>query len=126
MSRSIRFRLDLERTLTLNQGIDFGPDFGQRLGVEAAAAMADVNQVVALVHAQHQRAQFLAGTPRLREAADNCFLLLPRFDLEPIPAARAFAIADGRVLRDDPCHALANSGLEKRYAELFNMVARAD
>ena len=52
VDRGIRFRLDLERTVLLNQAIKTRPHFGESLLVEPGPHMADVDQITIVVDAQ--------------------------------------------------------------------------
>ena len=86
--------------------------------------MADVNEVLALVDAEHERAEVLTAAARLGEPADHRLLPAVRLDLEPCMAAGAFAVNALGVLGDDPFEALFLGGFEECDAFFLDVLAQ--
>ena len=91
-----------------------------RVGIEAGADLAGIDEPVGTVHAEQQRAEAALLVAR-RPADDHEFLPLGALDLQPGPGAPA---AIGRVgpLRDDAFIALAAHRLEQLLAAADDML----
>src|SRR6266498_1553313 len=87
------------------------------LTVEARADVARICELVALVVAEHERAEARRPPARsLGEAGDDEFLLAVCLDLQPVASALALDVPRLEPLRDDPLELLLLRGLQKRLA----------
>src|SRR2546430_1881690 len=64
--------------------------------------MSDVDEVLALVHAEQERAEVRARLAWLGPSADDEFLLVDDLDFAPVGRALARFVQRLRVLRDQP------------------------
>src|SRR4029077_12197014 len=106
-----------------DERLQLAVDVPERLLVEASAHLAGVDQFIALVQAEHQRAEVVALP--VREAADDEFLFGGGLDLQPAMAAAAFVPAIA-ALRQDPFEPVLASGFEHGIAIGEEMVGVAD
>src|SRR5207237_9464284 len=85
--------------------------------LEARAAVADVHELAALPHAEHERAEAAgpASLP-LRVAADDELLPAVGLDLQPVTRALALQIARAGLLAHAPLELLRARRLEQRPA----------
>src|SRR5213082_2303150 len=100
----------LERAKLVEQLVDL-------LAREAGAHVARVDELVAAVEAEHQRAEARrAATGSLREARDHELLAPVGLDLQPVAIALADGVARVEALGDDPFELLLLRSGEKRLA----------
>src|SRR5207249_6022859 len=88
----VRLGLPLERAGAPDQRLQSGSQVGEAARVEAAAGVADVDEVLPLEDAEHERAKVLAAAARLGEPADHRLLSPMGLDLEPGVTAGPFAV----------------------------------
>src|SRR4051794_27368778 len=74
VDRGVGLRLRREWTAAPRGRMEFRPKSRRPLGVQAAAGMADVHQVVSVVHAKQHRAEPFTAATRLGKSADDRFL----------------------------------------------------
>ena len=83
---------------------------------EARPDLAGKPEVLALVHADHERAELLRAPLSRRPPADDQLLLRSSLDLEPGRRAAAGLVPAAPVLGDDALEALGPGGLEECHA----------
>jgi len=107
---SERRRVTLERSQLLQEALDL-------VTAEAGADVADVLELAAFVHREHERAE-RARAPALplRVAGDDELLPAVRLDLQPVARAAADGVAGVGPLRHDPFEPLLLRGGEQRVA----------
>src|SRR5438093_5615349 len=80
---------------------------------EARARVAHVDEVLALVHAEQERAEVRAHLARLGPSADDELLFVQDLELAPVRGALARLVQRQRVLRDQPFPAALHRLLEQ-------------
>src|SRR5262245_54465052 len=85
--RLVELRPLRKRAGFLDERLEAGVNIGEGFLGEAAAGVADVDQVVALIDSEDHRAEIRPAALRRVEAGDYRFLPLPRLDLDPVRSA---------------------------------------
>ena len=126
MDGGVRLGLPLERAGAPDQRLQSGSQVGEAARVEAAAGVADVDQVLSLEDAEHEGAEVLSAAARLGESADHRLLSPMGFNLEPGVTACPFAVQALPVFGDDPFEPLGLGGLEEGDAAVPDVLAQVD
>src|SRR5262249_11734892 len=107
-------------------GFKFFPHGRERVVIETAARLTDVNQVpVLIIEAQHNRAEELAASLRLGVAGNHRFESVLDFHLEPFTAAAGF-VKTVASFGEDAFQSLAAGYFEESLAVREEMVRKAN
>lgn len=100
-----------------------GMQLGKILFGEAAAHVPNVGQLIALINAEHERAEMRSGAATFRESANDSLLSRGGLHLEPLAASDALSIDAVAILGHHSFQTLLCYCLKKSYAAFFNMLA---
>src|SRR5439155_12796212 len=110
-------RDDIERRLPRDERLEPGHQLADRAFGEACTDVAHPDELIAAVHAEHERPE-AARAPALplRVAADDELLAVVRLELQPVPRTLALEVARALALRHHALEALLQGSVVERLA----------
>ena len=120
--RSVGYRSILKRAIFLDQRLQLRSNFRKVSFVESTACVANVNELIPLVHTQQEGAKIFPPTTGLGKAANDCFLAQVSFHLKPISASLPLLIGTPCVLGNDPFKTSLGNQIEKSDTMLLDMI----